>query len=246
MALMFSDPVRRIRMGQAVPPPPFHQQYSPIRQFASPVRHAPFVQVPSELSHSYVSPQDLEYLNSAFPPSQFHPCEQSFYRAHNHLQVESSHDSSLVNPFEFIPQTSTSNLPSASHTPQPQANPYVQETNSMTYYQGSNSFSQPVRLVINTISKAVADFPASFNTISMLLWAHIGSIYDRVKEQQETSSFPRTYARCCKDERTLHYQYFKVCLMNKRRTGISNRVRFYPASQHCALPFFSAIGAQHP
>lgn len=100
----------------------------------------------------------------------------------------------------------------------------------MTYYQGSNSFSQPVRLVINTISRAVADIPASFNTISMLLWAHIESIYDQVKEQQETSSFPRTYARRFKDERTLRYQYFKVCLMNKRRIDISNRVRFYPSS----------------
>lgn len=100
----------------------------------------------------------------------------------------------------------------------------------MTYYQGSNSFSQPVRLVINTISRAVADIPASFNIISMLLWAHIESIYDQVKEQQETSSFPRTYARRFNDERTLRYQYFKVCLMNKRRIDISNRVRFYPSS----------------
>lgn len=81
----------------------------------------------------------------------------------------------------------------------------------MTYYQGSNNFSQPVRLGLNTILGAVADIPDSFNTIFMLLWAHIESIYDRTKEQQEIFLFPRTYARRFKGELKLHYPYFKVC-----------------------------------
>ena len=80
----------------------------------------------------------------------------------------------------------------------------------MTYYQGSNNFSQPVRLGRNTILRAVAEIRASFNTIFMLLWAHIESIYDRTKEQQEIFSFLRTYARRSKGETKPHYQYFKV------------------------------------
>ncbi|MCJ1428634.1 PAB-dependent poly(A)-specific ribonuclease subunit 3 [Sticta canariensis] len=108
MACTISNPSQ---MSQSVPPPPFHQQYSPVRHFAGPARQGPNVQIPSGPSRN----------------------------------VESSHDASHVNPFEFIPHTSTPNLPSTSHTPQPQANPYVQETNSMTYYQGSNNFSQPLQ-----------------------------------------------------------------------------------------------------
>lgn len=230
-------------LGQSVPPPPFHHQYSPVHHSAPPVRWSPFVQTPSGLSRLYVQPQNVESLYPRVSASQFHPSTRSFYRAHNHLQGESSHDSSHVNPFDFIPQTSTPNLPSASHTPQPQANPHVQETNSMTYYQGSNNFSQPVRLRIKTISKALADISVSFNTTSMLLWAHTESIYDRIKEQQEIYSFQRTYARHFKGELKLHYQYSKVCSMAKQRIGMSNRVRFYSPSQHCTLSLISATGA---
>lgn len=154
--------------------------------------------------------QNVEHLYLHFWRRVFIQAE-IFHSTDKHLQVESSHDASHVNPFEFIPQTSTPNLPSTSHTPQPQANPYVQETNAMTYYQGSHNFSQPVRLGVITTLGAVAEISASFNIIFMLLWAHIESIYDRTKGRQEIYSFPRTYARRFKGEMKLHYQYSKVC-----------------------------------
>lgn len=54
MACTISNPSR---MGQSVPPPPFHQQYSPVRHFASPARQGPNVHIPSGLSRNVLPPE---------------------------------------------------------------------------------------------------------------------------------------------------------------------------------------------
>lgn len=52
MACTVSNP---LRTGQPVPP--FHQQYSPVRQFACPARQGPSVQIPSRLSRNVLPPE---------------------------------------------------------------------------------------------------------------------------------------------------------------------------------------------
>lgn len=54
MAFPISNP---LRIGQSVPPPPFHQQYSLVRHFASPSRQGPTVQIPSGISRNVLSPE---------------------------------------------------------------------------------------------------------------------------------------------------------------------------------------------
>ncbi|MCJ1465693.1 PAB-dependent poly(A)-specific ribonuclease subunit 3 [Pseudocyphellaria aurata] len=89
------------------------------------------------------TPSAKPYNPSA--PDWVAPDVQEYVPSYNNLSiVDNSHETSHDSPFDFIPQTSTPNLPSTSHTPQPPNIPYVQETNSMTYYQGNN-FSQPLQ-----------------------------------------------------------------------------------------------------
>lgn len=123
-------------------PPPKSSRLSPKAVNAAPFK--PKGSTPAPTAPIF-TPSAKPYNPSA--PDWVAPDVQDFVQQpYDNLSiVESSHDASHVNPFEFIPQTSTPNLPSTSHTPQPQVNPYVQESNSMTYYQGSNNFSQPLQ-----------------------------------------------------------------------------------------------------
>lgn len=61
-------------------------------------------------------------------------------------QAEPHNGTSQADPFDPYPTVATS-IASASHTPQPQTNPYVQDPGPLgvaAYFQGSSNFSQPV------------------------------------------------------------------------------------------------------
>lgn len=65
------------------------------------------------------------------------------------LQAENNHDlGSQTNLFEQF-TTNTPSLPSTSHTPQPQVNPYNQDASSLgvaAFYSGSGNYSVPVSI----------------------------------------------------------------------------------------------------
>lgn len=65
------------------------------------------------------------------------------------LQAETNHDlGSQTNLFEQF-TTNTPSLPSTSHTPQPQVNPYTQDASSLgvaAFYSGSGNYPVPVSI----------------------------------------------------------------------------------------------------
>ena len=129
-----------------------------------------------------------------FFPSHSSSSNQPFHKAQESFQVENTDAIPQANYFE--PYASTSATP-AHTTPQPQVNPYAQDTSSLagpTYYQGSGNYTQHQvlgHLPITTLSLLIN---SRSNTTSML-HSDLTESSSLISGPQRTISSPRIYVR---------------------------------------------------
>ena len=130
---------------------PFHQQTSPVYRSASPSQLSPSTWIQRETFQLQprpsqpIAPHDFTSTNLPFSP--IFSNATPLYKTYGKSQGDNNHDASQINLFEQY-TTPTPSLPSTSHTPQPQVNPYAQDSTTLgvaAYYQGSNNYPQPVR-----------------------------------------------------------------------------------------------------
>lgn len=99
--------------------------------------------------HPSQAPPPLTWVGGDFSPYTLSPVPQQTYHAQGMYQAESNGAMTAANPYDPFTAAAPS-LATANHAAhQPQVNPYSQDTNNMggaSYYQGQNSFAQPVRL----------------------------------------------------------------------------------------------------
>lgn len=145
-------------------PEPLHHTPSPKpNAFAYASQSLPHLRAQSHQSDSGMmypfTSYHYPYPSRATPPlrwvgGNFSPCTlptgpQQTYHAQRMYQGETNGAMTAANPYDPFTAAAPS-LATANHAAhQPQVNPYTQDTNNMggaSYYQGQNSFAQPVRL----------------------------------------------------------------------------------------------------
>ena len=138
-----------------------------------------------------------------------------FTKTNRFKQAEPHNGTSQADPFDPYPTVSAS-IVSASHTPQPQTNPYVQDPGSLgvaAFYQGSGNFSQPVCTSHwrNPDDWMIdPDNLRSFNIISTLRLVRTASLRSPTKDSREIFSFPKTFAKCFRKRLKLALRPFQV------------------------------------
>lgn len=121
-------------------------------------------------------------------------------------------DNTLADPFDQF-TTATSVISSTSHTPQPQVNPYAQDSNGLglaSYYQTSNSFTHPGRSRLSIMSIVYTNVLSSFSIIFTLPLARIENRLSQIKERHEIFSYRKTCAKCSRKRAKLRYRPFQV------------------------------------